>query len=208
MILVIDAAMEVNSMMIISESKFNQVFPRAKKGIYAAIEKQIEKAGCVTKIQQAMFLAQCGHESVGFSVFTENLNYSDYALTQVFRKYFDKNTAVKYARKPEQIANRVYANRMGNGDEASGDGWKYRGRGLIQITGKKNYIAFRNWLGRDFALHELAEDLDLAVSAAVWYWQANELASLASVEKVTIRINGGTNGLDDRCRLFRALMVD
>lgn len=179
-----------------------------KKGVYAAIEKQIEKAGCVTKIQQAMFLAQCGHESVGFSVFTENLNYSDYALTQVFRKYFDKNTAVKYARKPEQIANRVYTNRMGNGDEASGDGWKYRGRGLIQITGKKNYIAFRNWLGRDFALHELAEDLDLAVSAAVWYWQANELASLASVEKVTIRINGGTNGLDDRCRLFRALMVD
>ena len=207
MILVIDAAMEVNSMMIISESKFNQVFPRAKKGVYAAIEKQIEKAGCVTKIQQAMFLAQCGHESAGFSVFTENLNYSDYALTQVFRKYFDKNTAVKYARKPEQIANRVYANRMGNGDEASGDGWKYRGRGLIQITGKKNYIAFRNWLGRDFALHEMAEDLDLAVLAAVWYWQTNELASLASVEKVTVRINGGTNGLADRVALYRKLMA-
>lgn len=194
--------------MMISEVTFNKIFPHAVKGVYQAISEQIEKAGCVTKIQQTMFLAQCGHESVGFSVFTENLNYSDYALTQVFRKYFDKNTAVKYARKPEQIANRVYANRMGNGDEASGDGWKYRGRGLIQITGKKNYIAFRNWLGRDFALHELAEDLDLAVSAAVWYWQANELASLASVEKVTIRINGGTNGLDDRCRLFRALMVD
>lgn len=154
-----------------------------------------------------MFLAQCGHESGGFSVFTENLNYSDYALTQIFRKYFDPLTAKKYARKPEQIANRVYANRMGNGDEESGDGWRYRGRGIIQITGKKNYIAFRNWLGRDFALHELAEDLDLAVSAAVWYWQVNELASLASVEKVTIRINGGTNGLADRVALYRKLMA-
>ena len=154
-----------------------------------------------------MFLAQCGHESAGFSVFIENLNYSDYALTQYFRKYFDSLTAKKYARKPEQIANRVYANRMGNGDEESGDGWRYRGRGIIQITGKKNYIAFRNWLGRDFALHELAEDLDLAVSAAVWYWQANELASLASVEKVTVRINGGTNGLADRVALYRKLMA-
>lgn len=207
MILVIDAVTEANTMMTISESKFNQVFPHAKKGIYAALEKQIEKAGCVTKIQQAMFLAQCGHESAGFSVFTENLNYSDYALTQVFRKYFDAQTAKKYAKKPEQIANRVYANRLGNGDEASGDGWKYRGRGIIQITGKKNYIAFRNWLGRDFALHELSEDLDLAVLAAVWYWQTNELASLASVEKVTVRINGGTNGLADRVALYRKLMA-
>ena len=96
---------------------------------------------------------------------------------------------------------------MGNGDEASGDGWKYRGRGIIQITGKNNYVAFREWLGRDFALHELAEDLDLAVSAAVWYWQENELASLASVEKVTVRINGGTNGLADRVALYRKLMA-
>jgi uncharacterized protein HI_1415 len=194
-------------MILISESDFNKVFPRAKDGVYNAIAKQITKAGCISKMQQAMFLAQCGHESAGFTTFTENLNYSDYALTQVFRKYFDKNTAVKYARKPEQIANRVYANRMGNGDEASGDGWKYRGRGLIQITGKKNYIAFRNWLGRDFALHEVAEDLDLAVSAAVWYWLANDIASLNSVEKATIRINGGTNGLSERCELYRKLMA-
>ena len=194
-------------MILISESDFNKVFPRAKPGIYIAIAKQITKSGCISKMQQAMFLAQCGHESAGFTTLAENLNYSDYALTQVFRKYFDKNTAVKYARKPEQIANRVYANRMGNGDEASGDGWKYRGRGIIQITGKKNYIAFRDWLGRDFALHELAEDLDLAVLAAVWYWQTNELASLASGEKVTVRINGGTNGLADRVALYRKLMA-
>nr|DAD65466.1 MAG TPA: Chitinase A [Siphoviridae sp. cts9W16] len=205
-ILVIDAATEVNTMMI-SESKFNQVFPRAKKGIYAAIEKQIEKAGCVTKIQQAMFLAQCGHESAGFTRFSEGFNYSTEGLLANFRKYFTPAQAVKYARKPEQIANHAYANRMGNGDEASGDGWKYRGRGIIQITGKNNYAAFREWLGRDFALHELAEDLDLAVSAAVWYWQENELASLASVEKVTVRINGGTNGLADRVALYRKLMA-
>ena len=201
------AAVKVDTMILISETDFKKVFPHAKPGVYNAIAKQITKAGCISKMQQAMFLAQCGHESGGFSVFTENLNYSDYALTQVFRKYFDPLTAKKYARKPEQIANRVYANRMGNGDEESGDGWRYRGRGIIQITGKKNYIAFRNWLGRDFALHELAEDLDLAVLAAVWYWQTNELASLASVEKVTIRINGGTNGLADRVALYRKLMA-
>lgn len=201
------AAVKVDTMILISETDFKKVFPHAKPGVYNAIAKQITKAGCISKMQQAMFLAQCGHESAGFSVFTENLNYSVDGLLACFNKYFDKYTAMKYARKPEQIANRVYANRMGNGDETSGDGWKYRGRGLIQITGKKNYIAFRNWLGRDFALHEVAEDLDLAVSAAVWYWLANDIASLSSVEKATIRINGGTNGLSDRRELYRKLMA-
>lgn len=194
-------------MILISESDFNKVFPRAKPGVYNAIAKQITKAGCISKMQQAMFLAQCGHESAGFTRFTENLNYSADGLLSVFGKRFAAKKAQEYAKMPEKIANYVYANRLGNGDEASGDGWKYRGRGLIQITGKKNYIDFRNWLGRDFALHEVAEDLDLAVSAAVWYWLANDIASLNSVEKATIRINGGTNGLTDRCDLYRKLMA-
>lgn len=194
--------------MMISESKFNQVFPRAVKGVYRAIAEQIESAGCITKIQQAMFLAQCGHETAGFTRFSENLNYSAYALTQTFRKYFPTiHTTNKYARKPELIANKVYANRMGNGDEQSGDGWKYRGRGMIQITGKNNYTRFEKWLGQCVKPDDLSTNLNLAMKTAVWYWQANELASLSSVEKVTVRINGGANGLSDRCELYRRLMV-
>ncbi|HHF1573266.1 TPA: glycoside hydrolase family 19 protein [Haemophilus influenzae] len=194
--------------MMISEETFNKIFPHAVKGVYQAISVQIEKAGCVTKMQQAMFLAQCGHESGGFTRFKENLNYSWLGLSKTFRKYFpDPLTAKKYERKPELIANRVYANRLGNGDEKSGDGWKYRGRGLIQITGKDNYAAFRKWLGRDIEPEDVAGNLDLSVKTAVWYWKCYELADLNSVEKVTRRINGGLNGIDERCKLYRALMV-
>ena len=195
--------------MLISEAVFKKVFPRAIGGMYQAIEKHIELAGCFNKQQQAMFLAQCGHETGGFTVLSENLNYSADGLMRVFRKYFpNPNIARQYERKPEKIASRVYANRMGNGSEETMDGWNYRGRGLIQITGKDNYIRFARWLGDTINPKEVSSNLDLAVKAAVWYWIFNELASLDSVQKVTIRINGGTNGLDDRCRLFRALMVD
>ena len=195
--------------MIIPETTFNKVFPKAIKGIYQAISKHIELAGCFNKQQQAMFLAQCGHETAGFTTLSENLNYSADGLMKVFRKYFpDSNIARQYERKPEKIASRVYANRMGNGPEETMDGWNYRGRGLIQITGKDNYIRFARWLGDTINPKEVSSNLDLAVKAAVWYWIFNDLASIDSVQKVTIRINGGTNGLDDRCRLFRALMVD
>ena len=177
--------------------------------MYQAIDKHIELAGCFNKQQQAMFLAQCGHETGGFTTLSENLNYSADGLMRVFRKYFpNPNIARQYERKPEKIASRVYANRLGNGPEETMDGWNYRGRGLIQITGKDNYIRFARWLGDTISPKEVSNNLELAVKAAVWYWIFNELASLDSVQKVTIRINGGTNGLDDRCRLFRALMVD
>lgn len=194
-------------MMLITETKFNQVFPRAKEGIYAVIAKHIEQAGCKTKMQQAMFLAQCGHESAGFSVLSENLNYSSDGLVRVFRKYFTAEDAKKYARQPEKIANRVYANRMGNGDENSGDGWKYRGRGIIQITGKRNYDAFSKWLERDINPDDVAINLTFAVKAGVWFWLTNEIASLNSVEKATRRINGGLNGIEDRVNLYRKLMA-
>ena len=206
--------------MLISEAVFNKVFPRAIRGMYQAIDKYIELAGCFNKQQQAMFIAQCGHETRGFTRFCESMNYSVAGLRETFRKYFTLAQAQKYGyvknkagvviQKADQasIANIAYANRMGNGDQATGDGWKYRGRGLIQITGKDNYIRFSRWLGDTITPDEVSSNLDLAVKAAVWYWIFNELATLDSVQKVTIRINGGTNGLEDRCKLYRALMVD
>lgn len=195
--------------MLISKERFNKVFPNAVSGMYDAIDKQIAVAGCITKPQQAMFLAQYGHETQGFTRLSENLNYSANGLVNVFRKYFPTlNLAKQYERKPQAIANKVYANRMGNGSEASGDGWKYRGRGLPHLTGKDNYGKFQAWLGNTVEPEELSTDLNLAIKAGVWYWLANGLANLGSVEKVTVRINGGTNGLEDRCKLYRDLMVD
>ena len=137
----------------------------------------------------------------------ENLNYSASGLLKTFPKYFTPMQAASYARAPVRIANRAYANRMGNGDEASGDGWKYRGRGIIQITGKRNYDAFAKWLELDINPDDVAINLTLAVKAGVWFWLENEIASLNSVEKVTRRINGGLNGLDDRVNLYRKLMA-
>ena len=196
-------------MMLISKERFNKVFPNAVSGMYDAIDKQIAVAGCITKPQQAMFLAQYGHETQGYTRLSENLNYSANGLVNVFRKYFPTlSLAQQYERKPQAIANKVYANRMGNGSEARGDGWKYRGRGLPHVTGKDNYGKFQAWLGKSIEPEELSTDLSLAVKAGVWYWVANGLASLGSVEKVTVRINGGTNGLEERCKLYRALMVD
>lgn len=195
--------------MLISKERFNKVFPNAVSGMYDAIDKQIAVAGCITKPQQAMFIAQYGHETQGYTRLSENLNYSANGLVNVFRKYFPTlNLAKQYERKPQAIANKVYANRMGNGSEASGDGWKYRGRGLPHLTGKDNYGKFQAWLGKTVEPEELSTDLNLAIKAGVWYWLANGLANLGSVEKVTVRINGGTNGLEERCKLYRDLMVD
>ena len=192
--------------MKISKTTFQKVFPQAKAGIYEAIDKVIEQAGCVTKAQQAMFLAQCGHETGGFRFFEENLNYSDAALLRTFPKYFNTQNVSQYARKPEKIANRAYANRMGNGDEASGHGWTYLGRGLIQITGRANYIAFEKWLGRDIQAEQVSQDLDLIVKTAVWFWQNRRLSEYQSVTTVTKLINGGINGLAEREKHYNALL--
>ena len=151
----------------------------------------------------AMFLAQCGHESGGFRIIKENLNYSAAGLRKTFAKYFPNDAiANEYAKKAEKIANRVYANRMGNGDEASGDGYRYCGRGLIQLTGKQNYQAFAKDMEMDFA--EATEWLSTeegAVWSAGWFWDSRELnqwADKGDILTVTKKINGGTIGLEDR----------
>ena len=159
----------------------------------------------------AAFLAQCGHESGGFSVLKENLNYSAEGLNKIFKKYFPTlESAQPYARQPEKIANKVYANRMGNGDEASGDGWRYRGRGPIQLTGKDNYRAFANDYFED--PQTLLDDPDLLIDhiptsllAAVWFWQKNKLnvqADAGDIKMMTKKINGGFIGLEDRIKHY------
>lgn len=157
-----------------------------------------------TSLRLCHFLAQIIHESGHFKYKSENLNYSANALKSVFCKYFKTDAiANEYARKPEKIANRVYANRMGNGDEASGDGWKYRGRGLIQLTGKCNYDACGKAIGLDLINNPdlLTESAEASVLAACWFWNKNNLNQFADkddIVTITKRINGGTNGLEDR----------
>jgi putative chitinase len=150
----------------------------------------------------AHFFAQCAHESGNFILFTENLNYSAEGLLRIFPKYFDAITARQYARQPERIANRAYANRMGNGDEASGDGWRYRGRGAIQLTGKHNYREFADWLGK--AIDPDQVSTEYAFESAQFYFDRNKLwrfcdvVSNTNIALLTKAINGGTHGIEDR----------
>lgn len=161
----------------------------------------------MTPVRAAHFFAQCAHESGGFKAFNENLNYGAKGLRSIFRKYFPTDAlAAQYQRKPEMIANRVYANRMGNGDEKSGDGWKYRGRGAIQLTGKNNYLAFSKHIGDP----EVMTNPDLVATkysfeSAMFFFETNGLWAIcdkgvddATILALTKRINGGTHGLDDR----------
>ena len=160
----------------------------------------------LTPIRAAHFFAQTSHETGGFKAFSENLNYSAQGLQGIFGKYFPGNLEESYARQPEKIANRVYADRMGNGNEASGDGWKYRGRGALQLTGKANYKAFADYLKKP----EIMETPDLVAStyafeSAMFFFDKNKLWSIcdqgvndAAILALTKRINGGTNGLDHR----------
>ncbi|MCG7550982.1 glycoside hydrolase family 19 protein [Pseudoalteromonas sp. Of7M-16] len=157
-----------------------------------------------TPLRAAHFIAQIAHESGCFRYESENLNYSDKALKAIFGKYFPtEEEAQAYARKPEKIANRVYANRMGNGDETSGDGWKYRGRGLIQLTGKDNYHRCGDALAIDLVNDPelVVADPTLTVKTACYYWDSRKLNQYADQDDlltITKRINGGTHGLDDR----------
>ena len=155
----------------------------------------------------AAFIAQCAHESGGFRFLKENLNYKAESLMKTFPKYFsDKDTANAYAKQPVKIANRVYANRMGNGDEASGDGFKYCGRGLIQLTGKSNYSWFAASL--EISPEEASaylETFEGAAQSACWFWESNNLnveADAGDIKKMTKKINGGYIGLDDRVKHY------
>lgn len=161
-----------------------------------------------TPARIAAFLAQIGHESAGLTRTVENLNYGADGLRQTWPKRFDEASAKQLARQPRLIANRVYGGRMGNGDEATGDGWKYRGRGLIQVTGKANYEAVRDLLReRDPSAPDFVADPDAlseprwaALSAAAWWAdrELNELADGYAFTQITQRINGGQNGAADR----------
>jgi len=154
----------------------------------------------------AHFFGQTAHETESFAIFSENLNYSADTLTKVWPKLFPADIAAKYAHQPEKIANRAYANRMGNGDENSGDGWKYRGRGAIQLTGKENYQLFANHIAVPAIV--LNPDLvatEYAFESALYFFEINKLWSICekgvnepTIAELTKRINGGTNGLDDR----------
>jgi len=157
----------------------------------------------LTPVQAAHFFAQTAHESGNFKAFSENLNYSAEGLLRIFPRYFDQATANKYARQPERIANRVYASRMGNGDEASGDGWRYKGRGALQLTGKSNYKDFADWLGKTIDPSAVADEY--AFESAKYFFDKNKLWGIcdqgitdATILALTKRINGGTHGLDDR----------
>jgi putative chitinase len=162
----------------------------------------------LSPILASHFFAQTAHETGGFKAFSENLNYSVDGLNKIFPKYFKNagRNAAEFARNPEKIANIVYASRMGNGDPASGDGWKFRGRGALQLTGKANYEAFANYLGNN----EVMENPDLvatkyAFESAMFFFERNKLWTIcdqgindAAILALTKRINGGTHGLDDR----------
>ena len=160
----------------------------------------------LTPYRAAHFFGQTGHETAAFKLFSENLNYSASGLSKIFGRYFPGDLEKEYARKPEKIASRVYGNRMGNGDEESGDGWKFRGRGALQLTGKNNYTAFSKYLDKP----EILDNPDLvsneyAFESAMFFFDKNNLWSICdkgidsnTITKLTRRINGGTNGLDHR----------
>jgi putative chitinase len=155
----------------------------------------------------AAFLAQCAHESGNFVFIKENLNYRAASLRKTFAKYFPTDElAQQYAQKPQAIANRVYANRMGNGDEASGDGYRYCGRGLIQLTGKDNYFWFASSLEiTPEEASEYMETFEGAAQSACWFWETNNLNQWADKNDIltlTKRINGGTIGLEDRIKHY------
>ncbi len=195
--------------------KFKKVFPECKEPekLGNLMDNLLAPAGIDTKERVNMFLAQCGHESVGFTRFTEGLNYSAKGLLGTFSKYFpDLKTALSYERQKEKIANRVYANRMGNGPESSGDGWKYRGFGFIQLTGKDNFNIFSKDTGIDIVTNpeSIRDDLSLAIRTAIWFWNKNNLNKFADAKDIlgaTKKINGGTNGLEDRKKYYNELMV-
>jgi putative chitinase len=191
--------------MKVTKEQLDKITTRNKNNaaLAEALNKYLDKYEINTEKRVAGFLAQCGHESVDFTVLKENLNYGAKGLVATFKKYFpDEATALKYERQPEKIANRVYANRMSNGDEASGDGYKYRGRGAIQLTGKDNYTRFAAAIGKTIeeTIAHL-ETLEGAIESACWFWKTNGLNAIADKDDIvamTKKINGGTIGLEDR----------
>ena len=184
----------------------------AKVGLKVANELPfvIEKFNIDNPLRLAHFLSQCSHESMNFTRFVENLNYSAVGLRNVFSKYFPNDASVKgFERQPEKIANKVYANRMGNGSEASGEGFKFRGRGAIQTTGKDNYKAFGDYIGVDLLANPDLMATDYAIMSAGFFFERNKIWQICDLgdtldvcKQVTRKINGGYVGLEDRFDKF------
>ena len=179
--------------------------------VIAMIPDTAAKFGINTPLRLAHFLAQCGHESGGFRATQENLNYSAKGLNGIFRKYFPTEaSAAAYARQPAKIAAKVYGGRMGNGAESTGEGYKFRGRGYIQLTGKENYTAFGKAIGEDIISNPDIVASKYALLSAAWFFSKNGLHRMADegssdqvVTKITKRVNGGTIGLPDRIKHFK-----
>ncbi len=178
--------------------------------VLAQIPDTAKKFNITNNLRLAHFLAQCGHESGGFKAVSENLNYSADGLKKIFGKYFPGNLNESYARQPEKIASRVYASRMGNGDESSKEGFKFRGRGYIQLTGKANYTNFTKFIGEDCVSNPDLVATKYPLASAAFFFDSNKLWSIcdkgaddATVTAVTKRVNGGTIGLADRIKHFK-----
>jgi putative chitinase len=179
--------------------------------VIAQIPDVAAKFGINTPLRLAHFLAQCGHESGGFKLVNENLNYSADGLKKIFPKYFAQaGLAESYARQPEKIASRVYGGRMGNGDESTKEGYKFRGRGYIQLTGKSNYTEFDKFVNEDILANPDLVATQYPLLSAAWFFHKNGLNAIAdkgaddaTVTSVTKRVNGGTIGLPDRIKHFK-----
>lgn len=194
-------------------AEFSALFPRCPDpaGFALAIEDACALREINTHRRIADFLGQCGHETAQFTVLVENLNYGVSGLLRTFGKYFNDAQARDYARDPERIANRAYANRMGNGNEASGDGWKYRGRGMIQLTGYDNYLAYQEAdpVCGCVAQPDLLLQPRWAARSAAWYWQRhglNELSDAGHFAELTRRINRAKLGIAERRQLSARAM--
>ena len=192
-----------------SSFKLNALKGHVPDSVIAQIPDTAAKFNITTPLRLAHFLAQCGHESGGFKSVNENLNYSVDGLKRIFGKYFPGNLAESYARQPEKIASRVYGSRMGNGDESTGEGYKYCGRGYIQLTGKSNYTNFAKFIGEDTVANPDLVATKYPLASAAFFFDSNKLWSIcdkgadeAAVTAVTKRVNGGTIGLVDRIKHF------
>jgi putative chitinase len=208
-----------NSSSVITESKpvlnvgglkLEKLKGHIPDSVIAQIPETAEKFQINTPLRLSHFLSQCSHESAGFKVFQENLNYSASGLKNIFSKYFPGNLNESYARQPQKIASRVYGGRMGNGVESTGEGYKFRGRGALQTTGKENYKKLGNFLGVDLIDNPDLVATKYQLSSAAFFFESNKLWSICDkgatsdvVTQLTKRINGGTIGLSERIKEFK-----
>ena len=203
------AVVSAPTTILVSSFKLDKLKGHIPDSVIAAIPDTAAKFNITNVLRLAHFLAQAGHESGQFKATSENLNYSSKGLLGIFPRYFNASTAEQYARKPEMIASKVYGGRMGNGAEATKDGYKFRGRGYIQLTGKDNYTQFDKAVPEDILANPDLVATKYALMSAAWFFDKNKLwgicdkgADQATITAVTKRVNGGTIGLPDRIKHF------